>query len=187
MLAYGAEEGIRLHHEHLGTEHLFLGLLREEKCFAAAILHERGLQLALARDIVASGKGTISDPSDVDKFRNSLAAYLTARQKEWRVTVAVEPRVGSHKSKISVYAGEPAAARSPFLCIEVISSDDRFRELHERIDDYLSMGVRYVWLLDPVAGRAYMATTETGLREVKDTLLRTENPALELSLDAVFT
>ena len=189
VLAYGAEEGIRLHHEHLGTEHLLLGLLREEKCFAAAILYERGLQLALARDIVVSGGSARSDPSELDKFRNSLAAYFVARQKEWGVAVVSEPHVVSHKPDISVFAdsGHPPSLSIPFLCIEVISSDDRFRELEERLDDYLAGRVRYVWLLDPVARRAYMATTETGLREVKDTVLRTENPALELPLDAVFT
>src|ERR1700678_1852891 len=44
VLAYGAEEAERLNHKHIGTEHLLLGLLREEKCFAAEILHERGLR-----------------------------------------------------------------------------------------------------------------------------------------------
>ena len=43
VLAYAAEEAERLSHKHIGTEHLLLGLLREEKCFAAEILHERGL------------------------------------------------------------------------------------------------------------------------------------------------
>src|SRR5207245_7029284 len=42
VLAYGAEEAERLSHKHIGTEHLLLGLLREEKCFAAEILHEPG-------------------------------------------------------------------------------------------------------------------------------------------------
>ena len=46
VLAYGAEEAERLNHKHIGTEHLLLGLLREEKCFAAEILHERGLRLS---------------------------------------------------------------------------------------------------------------------------------------------
>ena len=55
-----------------------------------------------------------------------------------------------------------------------------------RIDDYLSMGVRYVWLLDPSSRRAYVATAETGLRESKDDVLTTENPALELPLAEVF-
>ena len=45
VLAYAAEEAERLSHKHIGTEHLLLGLLREEKCFAAEILHERGLRL----------------------------------------------------------------------------------------------------------------------------------------------
>jgi ATP-dependent Clp protease ATP-binding subunit ClpC len=46
VLAYAAEEAERLGHKHIGTEHLLLGLLREEKCFAAEILQERGLKLA---------------------------------------------------------------------------------------------------------------------------------------------
>ena len=50
VLAYAAEEAHRLSHEHIGTEHLLLGLLREEKCFAAAILQERGLQLEAIRE-----------------------------------------------------------------------------------------------------------------------------------------
>ena len=53
VLAYGAEEAERLGHKHIGTEHLLLGLLREEKCFAAEILHERGLRLAQVREEVA--------------------------------------------------------------------------------------------------------------------------------------
>jgi len=47
---YAAEEAERLGHKHIGTEHLLLGLLREEKCFAAEILQERGLKLAQIRD-----------------------------------------------------------------------------------------------------------------------------------------
>src|SRR5258707_136704 len=50
ILAYAAEEAERLNHRHIGTEHLLLGILREEKCFAADILHERGLRLTQVRD-----------------------------------------------------------------------------------------------------------------------------------------
>jgi ATP-dependent Clp protease ATP-binding subunit ClpC len=45
VLAYAGEEAERLTNQHIGTEHLLLGLLREEKCFAAQILTERGLRL----------------------------------------------------------------------------------------------------------------------------------------------
>ena len=53
VLAYAAEEAERLSHKHIGTEHLLLGLLREEKCFAAEILHERGLRLVAIREELA--------------------------------------------------------------------------------------------------------------------------------------
>ena len=53
VLAYAAEEAERLSHRHIGTEHLLLGLLREEKCFAAEILHERGLRLSAIREELA--------------------------------------------------------------------------------------------------------------------------------------
>jgi hypothetical protein len=50
VLAYAAEEAERLSHQHIGSEHLLLGLLREEKCFAAEILQERGLELKAIRE-----------------------------------------------------------------------------------------------------------------------------------------
>ena len=42
ILNFAAEEAERLGHKHVGTEHLLLGILREEKCFGAEILLERG-------------------------------------------------------------------------------------------------------------------------------------------------
>jgi len=62
VLAYAAEEAERLGHKHIGTEHLLLGLLREEKCFAAQILEERGVKLAQVRDELARGPHQ-SEPS----------------------------------------------------------------------------------------------------------------------------
>src|SRR6202795_3913365 len=53
ILAYAAEEAERLNHRHIGTEHLLLGILREEKCVAAEILQERGLRLNAIREELA--------------------------------------------------------------------------------------------------------------------------------------
>jgi hypothetical protein len=50
VLAYAAEEAQRFSHKHIGTEHLLLGLLREENFFAAEILQQRGLQLPAVRE-----------------------------------------------------------------------------------------------------------------------------------------
>jgi len=64
VLAYAAEEAERLGHKHIGTEHLFLGLLREENCFAQQILAELGIDLAKAREDIAK---TPSEKSDVPR------------------------------------------------------------------------------------------------------------------------
>lgn len=52
-LVYGSEEAERFGHQHIGTEHLFLGLLREEQSFAAEILRERGVTLSTTRQEIA--------------------------------------------------------------------------------------------------------------------------------------
>jgi ATP-dependent Clp protease ATP-binding subunit ClpC len=49
VLAFAAEESTRLGHRHIGTEHLLLGLLREENSVAAEILYERGIRLSDVR------------------------------------------------------------------------------------------------------------------------------------------
>jgi hypothetical protein len=54
VLAYAAEESERLAHNFIGTEHLMLGLLREESFFAAKLLNERSVFLESARASIAS-------------------------------------------------------------------------------------------------------------------------------------
>jgi ATP-dependent Clp protease ATP-binding subunit ClpA len=50
VLAYAAEEAERLLHKHIGTEHLLLGLLREEKCFGAQVLRDHEVHLERVRE-----------------------------------------------------------------------------------------------------------------------------------------
>ncbi len=50
-----AEESEHLSHKHIGTEHMLLGLLREEKSVAAQILRERGLRLSMIREELGRG------------------------------------------------------------------------------------------------------------------------------------
>ncbi len=45
ILHYASQEADRLGHKHIGTEHLFLGMLLEKDCFAAHLLTERGVSL----------------------------------------------------------------------------------------------------------------------------------------------
>jgi ATP-dependent Clp protease ATP-binding subunit ClpC len=62
-----AEESDRLGHRHIGTEHILLGLLREEKSVAAEILRDHGFRMRLIREELNRGiaeKSTQSRPKE---------------------------------------------------------------------------------------------------------------------------
>jgi uncharacterized protein (TIGR03435 family) len=50
VLEFAAQESDRLLHNYVGTEHLLLGVFREERSLAASILSEHGLQINQVRD-----------------------------------------------------------------------------------------------------------------------------------------
>jgi len=48
-MTFAAEEAREMKHQHIGNEHLLVGLLRQEKCLAAELLGARGIDLEEAR------------------------------------------------------------------------------------------------------------------------------------------
>jgi Uma2 family endonuclease len=130
---------------------------------------------------------------DHGKLQGRLYYYLQTRAHEWNINVYLEQRVkiSSRRFRIPdlcVIAGpEPADQifhEPPFICIEILSREDRQARIQDRIDDYLNFGVRYVWVINPQSGRAWAYTTD-GISEVRDGILRTENPAIEVPLAKV--
>ncbi len=73
----------------------------------------------------------------------------------------------------------------PLICVEILSKDDSFASLVERLDDYLAMGVANIWVIDPGTRRGYRRTKEA-LIEATDGILRTSNPDLAVPLNALF-
>ena len=85
VLAYAAEEAERLAHKHIGTEHLLLGLLREDKSFAAEILHERGLRLSTLREElsrVQNDKAAAARPNKETSLLGEFSRDLTQAAME---------------------------------------------------------------------------------------------------------
>jgi len=54
ILHFAAEESDRLLHTDIGTEHLLLGILREDGCHAAQLLIRRGLRIEAARERIVA-------------------------------------------------------------------------------------------------------------------------------------
>src|ERR1700689_2926210 len=72
---------------------------------------------------------------------------------------------------VSVVLGDPGEeilTKPPFLCIEILSPEDRMSRIKERVSEYLAMGVPYVWVLDPQTKRTYVATQTEELHEMED-------------------
>ncbi len=60
-LQCAAEEADRLLHNHIGTEHLLLGLLREESSLASDVLRKNGFELATVRSQIVELRRTTSE------------------------------------------------------------------------------------------------------------------------------
>jgi Uma2 family endonuclease len=129
---------------------------------------------------------------DHSALQMAISAYLYNRRRELNVQVFPEWRVQVAATRfripdICVILGqepqEPILRSPPFICIEILSSEDRISRVQERVDDYLVFGVPYIWIIDPRSQKAFEFDSQ-GMREVNE--LRTEKPEIVLPLDAVF-
>ena len=55
---------------------------------------------------------------------------------------------------------EEVLTAPPFLCVEILSPDDSAVELRIKIDEYLTFGVAYVWVIDPVSNSGEIYTRD---------------------------
>jgi Uma2 family endonuclease len=131
---------------------------------------------------------------DHSTLQRELIVFFHAHKREWKVFVYPEQRVQVAPTRfripdICVYVGGPPKEQifrtPPFICIEVLSPDDRMARVQDRIDDYLKFGVPYVFLINPKNRRTW-AYTQAGGTEVKDGILRTGNPSLTVPLAEIF-
>ncbi|MBZ5673855.1 MAG: Uma2 family endonuclease [Acidobacteriia bacterium] len=128
------------------------------------------------------------------RLQARITAYLLTHYEAKGLVVMTEVRVQVRPGRFRVpdicltvgEPGEEVLTKPPFVCIEILSPEDRMSRIEVRINDYLAMGVPYVWVLDPQTRQAFTATAATGLQEVKSGVLQTENPALEVPLGEIF-
>jgi Uma2 family endonuclease len=125
--------------------------------------------------------------------QQEILVYLRERRARWNIFVIQELRVQVSPTRYRVpdlgvvLGGKPdeeILTKPPFLCIEILSPEDRISRMQERIDDYFRFGVRYVWLVDPQSRRAWIYTPGT-IQEVRDGVLRTADPELAAPLAEV--
>jgi len=111
ILAYAAEEAERLLHRHIGTEHLLLGIFREEKCVAAEVLQQLGIGLdairqELARSTMRVAQHGTPSPQENEPEPGLLKAILVPDEDTAkRIAEAVW---------IAQYGADIVASQAPF-------------------------------------------------------------------------
>jgi Uma2 family endonuclease len=114
--------------------------------------------------------------------------------KQWNVKVSTEQRLRVTTSRYRVpdvcvfdsrQVIEPVLTQPPLICIEILSKDDSFSSMQERIDDYVSFGVPNIWMLDPIAQRAWIFFCNA-LHPVTDGALRVTGTPIEIRLAELF-
>lgn len=88
VLEFSVEESQMLGNEHIGTEHILLGLIREEEGMAGKILENLGLNLDLVRETVLNFLGD-AEPGDLNEDISDLPQEinLNSLSKESRASV----------------------------------------------------------------------------------------------------
>jgi Uma2 family endonuclease len=123
---------------------------------------------------------------DHSSVQAALGSYFFERRKNWGIQVYSELRlyVRSGTYRIADLCVALSLER-PFLCVEIQSPEDRFSDFMSRIDDYFTMGVANVWMVDPGRRCAFVATPAGDLHRITD-VLRTTEPVLEVPLAEIF-
>ena len=77
-------------------------------------------------------------------------------------------------------AGRRIVTRPPHLCVEILSPEDTAVETLEKVREYLSFGVNWVWVIDPVS-RTGQVHSRNSVAGVEDQIFATDQLRVDLS------
>ena len=141
--------------------------------------------------------GTIEERNlgtyDHARLQLILGGWFLRREREWNIRAVVEQRVQVSPTRfrvpdVTVIDGaqpvEQILTHPPLITVEVLSPEDTWARMEERIADYLSFGIANVWVLDPKSRRAWTIMPE-GRREVT-TVLEVAGSPIAVPLEELF-
>jgi Uma2 family endonuclease len=127
-------------------------------------------------------------------LQSRLIIWFGNRERDWKIRMLPEQRirVSAHRFRIPDACVlrrdqpiEPVITQPPLICVEILSKDDRLRDMQERVDEYLAFGVPNVWILDPVLRKAYVCT-RTGFLEPESGILQAAGSPIHVPLAGIF-
>jgi Uma2 family endonuclease len=137
---------------------------------------------------------------NVGEFEHSRVQFMLVRifgnqEREWKVVTAPECRlqVGPKRYRVPdvmvLRRGQKVkriVREAPLICIEVLSPEDTWARIRERLDEYLAMGVEHVWCFEPES-REVRRYTPSGFDKVTAAELTVEGTAIRVEIAEVFS
>jgi len=124
----------------------------------------------------------------------TLALLLRSLRRQLGIRVVTEIRIQINARRyrvadIAVWRddniGTGIPTVPPFLAIEILSPEDRMVRTIPKVQEYLAMGVEFVWVIDPQERAAISYSRKDPSGSVCE-ILRTEKPDIEIPLEAAF-
>src|SRR3979411_1602631 len=191
VLQFAAEEADRLLHNYIGTEHLLLGILREERSVAASILMEKGMRLNTVREDITQ---LLNEKTTLTRVKETpLLAEFSRDLTEAAMKNVLDPLVGRdyelervqqvlcrRTKNNAVLIGEPGVGKTAIvegLAQKIVYGDVPHFLADKRI---LALDISLI-----VAGTKYRGQFEERLKAIMKEL--TDNPNIIVFIDELHT
>ena len=191
VLQFAAEEADRLLHNYIGTEHLLLGILREERSVAASILMEKGMRLNTVREDIVQ---LLNEKTTLTRVKETpLLAEFSRDLTESAMKNHLDPLVGREHEvervqqvlcrrtkNNAVLIGEPGVGKTAIvegLAQKIVYGDVPHFLADKRI---LALDISLI-----VAGTKYRGQFEERLKAIMKEL--TDNPNIIVFIDELHT
>jgi ATP-dependent Clp protease ATP-binding subunit ClpC len=191
VLSHAADEAERMGHNYIGTEHVLLGLMREERSVAASILGEKGMRLGGVREDISA---LLSEKAAAGKSKETpLLSEFSRDLTEAAGKDALDPLVGRDDElerviqvlcrrtrNNPVLIGEPGVGKTALvegLATKIVQGDVPIYLADKRV---LALDISLI-----VAGTKYRGQFEERLKTIMREL--TETPNVIIFIDELHT
>ena len=188
VLQYAMEEARKLEYDHVGTEHILLGLLREKSGIAARVLANFGVTLERVRKVlkpIASTPAPRKAPRSIDQYsrdltqlaRENMLDPIIGRENEMERVMQILIR---RKKNNPVLIGEPGVGKTAIaegLAQKVVSRDVPEPLLDKRLVTLDLAGL--------VAGTKYRGQFEERLKNIMNEIRQSQD--IVLFIDEIHT